>query len=132
MNHQEPSTTREAKKPHRSKSVESVPEGFDEFWIAYEKKVGKANSIKAWKSIKPDAYLTQLIVASAKTYSSAREQQYRKDPERWLKGRMWQDETPSADTTSKPDTQKKPLPGDTRTRFGATEKFTECLGWVPA
>ena len=84
VNHQEPSSSREAKKPHRSKSVDSVPEGFDEFWIAYDKKVGRANSIKVWKSIKPDAALVQLIASAAKSYSSAREQKYRKDPERWL------------------------------------------------
>lgn len=103
----EPSTNRqsirEAKKPHRSKSVDSVPEGFDEFWLAYDKKVGRANSIKVWKSIKPDSALVQLIVSAAKSYSSAREQKYRKDPERWLKGSMWQDEAPSSGTSSKPE-----------------------------
>jgi len=103
VNHQEPSSSREAKKPHRSKSVDSVPECFDEFWIAYDKKVGRANSIKEWKLIKPDAALSQLIVTAAKSYSSAREQKYRKDPERWLKGRMWEDEAPSAGAGSKPD-----------------------------
>lgn len=103
VNHQEPSSSREAKKPHRSKSVDSVPEGFDEFWIAYDKKVGRANSIRAWKSIKPDAALVQLIVSAAKTYSASREQQYRKDPERWLKYQMWQDEALSTDTASKPE-----------------------------
>lgn len=92
VNHQEPSTRRDAAKPHRSKNIESVPDGFVDFWNAYDKKNGKTNALKEWKQIKPDAALVQLIISAATSYSASREQRYRKDPERWLKGRMWEDE----------------------------------------
>lgn len=85
----------EAKKPPRSKSVDSVPDGFAEFWEAYGKKNGKANTIAQWKKIKPDADLVQAIVSAAASYSAGREPQYRKDPERWLKGRLWLDDLES-------------------------------------
>lgn len=95
----EPSTnrkpTRDVEKQHRSTSVDVVPDGFAEFWNAYGKKTGKSNSIKEWKKIKPDAELARLIISAASRYSSTREQQYRKDPERWLKGRLWEDDDPA-------------------------------------
>ena len=92
VNHQEPPTKRDAAKPHRSKNIESVPDGFVDFWNAYEKKNGKAYAIKEWKKLRPDAALARLIISAATSYSASREQQYRKDPERWLKGRLWEDE----------------------------------------
>lgn len=83
VNHQEPSTPR--------KSVDSVPPGFAEFWNAYGKKNGKANSIQQWKKLKPNAELVQTIVSAATIYSASTEPKYRKDPERWLKDRRWED-----------------------------------------
>lgn len=106
VNHQELLITRSAKKQRRIPSPsasDSVPEGFDEFWIAYDKKVGKSNAIKVWKSIRTDTDLIQRIVSAAKRYSSATERQYRKDPERWLKGRRWEDDSSSVGDTAKPD-----------------------------
>ena len=97
VNHQEPSThTIDAKKPHLSCSPStgvSAPDGFSEFWEAYGKKVGRANAIKQWKKLNPDAALVRLMITAAGRYSASTEQQFRKDPERWISGRRWEDET---------------------------------------
>lgn len=76
-------------KPNR---VVSSPEGFDEFWDAYAKKVGKPKSIDVWKRISPDEALRSVIIARARLFAASREAQFRKDPERWLKDRGWEDE----------------------------------------
>jgi uncharacterized protein YdaU (DUF1376 family) len=69
------------------------PEGFDLFWNAYDKKVGKPNAIKQWQKIKPDAQLIAIIINKAKADKIAKpDNKYRKDPERWLKGQHWLDE----------------------------------------
>jgi uncharacterized protein YdaU (DUF1376 family) len=76
------------------KPIKSIqPEGFDLFWNAYDKKVGKPNAIKQWQKIKPDAQLLTTIVSKAKADKIAKpDNKYRKDPERWLKGQHWLDE----------------------------------------
>lgn len=69
-----------------------TPNGFDLFWNAYRKKTGKSNSIKEWNKIKPNDELITLIVKKAKQIAELTDVQFRKDPERWLKGRHWEDE----------------------------------------
>lgn len=71
---------------------ESVPEGFPEFWDAYGKKTGKANAIKVWKRLRPDDQTVEQIVQAAHGVAQNTELKFRKDPERWLKGRHWEDE----------------------------------------
>jgi len=69
------------------------PIGFDLFWDAYDKKVGKPNSIKAWLKIKFVDGLLETIVSKAKADKKAKpDNKFRKDPERWLKGQHWLDE----------------------------------------
>lgn len=70
----------------------SAPNGFDEFWDVYAKKVGRAAAIDRWKKLKPNADLVRLMITAAKRYSASTEQQFRKDPERWIKDRRWEDE----------------------------------------
>ena len=74
---------------------QTIPDGFESFWDAYGKKKGKQNAINQWKRIKPDAELAELITKKAKAYADFwREVKFRKDPERWLHGRHWEDELP--------------------------------------
>ena len=69
------------------------PIGFDLFWDAYDKKVGKPNSLKAWSKIAFKDDLLQKIVEKAKADKKAKpDNKFRKDPERWLKGQHWMDE----------------------------------------
>jgi uncharacterized protein YdaU (DUF1376 family) len=70
-----------------------LPEGFDLFWNAYDKKVGKPNSLKAWSKIAFKDDLLQKIVEKARADKKAKpDNKFRKDPERWLKGQHWLDE----------------------------------------
>ena len=78
------------------------PIGFDIFWSAYNKKVGKPNSIKQWAKINPDSELLKLIVIKATDDARAKpDNKFRKDPERWLKGQHWLDEVIVSHETSK-------------------------------
>jgi len=70
-----------------------TPIGFDLFWDAYDKKVGKPNSLKAWSKIKFVEGMLETVVARAKADKTAKpDNKFRKDPERWLKGQHWLDE----------------------------------------
>lgn len=75
----------------RASSI-SAPDGFDLFWDAYGKKVGKAAAVGQWKKLKPNRALVQLIVSAAKRYAASTESKFRKDPERWIRDRRWEDE----------------------------------------
>ena len=81
----------------RVNNSSAIPIGFAEFWNAYEKKVGKPNAIKEWKKISPSDDQAKEIVEAAKELCLSRpDPSYRKDPERWLKARGWEDELPAA------------------------------------
>ena len=85
----------------------NTPIGFDLFWNAYNKKVGKPNSIKQWQKIKPSEELLKIIVEKAKADAIAKpDNKFRKDPERWLKGQHWLDEVVIA---QKPESKELPL-----------------------
>lgn len=73
---------------------------FDLFWEKYDKKVGKEITKKLWDKITPIEHLT--IMAHLDEYTKT-EKKFRKDPERYLKYRCWQDEL----MTSKENTQSK-------------------------
>ena len=71
-------------------------EGFDLFWEAYAYKVGKPNAIKEWDKLNlgDDLVSINFIVEKAKKDKQSKpDNQFRKHPERWLKGKHWEDET---------------------------------------
>ena len=79
--------------PLTKNHIKTTPNGFDEFWNSYDKKVGKPNTLKAWAKIKFQDGLLQTIIQKAKADRIAKpDNKYRKDPERWLKGQHWLDE----------------------------------------
>lgn len=65
--------------------------GFDDFWAAYPKKVGKDAARRAWaravKRSDPDK-----IVAICRRYPWRDERQFVKDPSRWLNEGCWEDD----------------------------------------
>lgn len=64
---------------------------FDKFWLLYNKKTGKANTIKEWNKIPEDKY--PLIIDSLTNYLKDRpDPKFRKDPERYLKHKVYEDE----------------------------------------
>lgn len=75
--------------------------GFDEFWSVYDKKVSRAKAEKEWLKIGIDDDLLETIILAARNYVKSKpDKQFRKDPERWLKNRGWEDEIVSANTVS--------------------------------
>lgn len=66
---------------------------FELFWKAYSKSSGKSNAFIEWNKLSPDAVLTELIIKKAKAQTIAiPEPKYRKDAERWIRDRRWEDE----------------------------------------
>jgi uncharacterized protein YdaU (DUF1376 family) len=89
----EPKITLNNKQQTTNNKQNITPDGFDLFWDAYDKKVGKPNSLKAWSKIKFVEGLLQKIVEKASLDKKAKpDNKFRKDPERWLKGQHWLDE----------------------------------------
>lgn len=64
---------------------------FDRFWNDYEKKVGKQNTLKEWKKLN-DSERQKAIdqIPSYKAYQP--DVRFRKDPERYLKQKLFNDE----------------------------------------
>ena len=89
---QQPITNKDIKDKNIRSAEPTMPDGFEDFWNAYGKKKGKQNAIKEWKKIKPTTELVATIVSKASAYASTTDLQYRKDPERWIKGRHWEDD----------------------------------------
>ena len=66
--------------------------GFDDFWNVYDKKIGKPKAQKEWARAKIDGNLLKTVLEQAKKYAQTTEKKFRKDPERWIKYRGWEDE----------------------------------------
>lgn len=99
------------------------PTGFEQFWSAYDKKIGKQNAIKEWKKLTISDELLQKIVTKANLVAKTVDVQFRKDPERWLKGHHWEDEIVVK-------TQDKPMQRWDATLEGVMAKGRE-LGILP-
>jgi uncharacterized protein YdaU (DUF1376 family) len=109
--------------PITKKQIKPMPVGFDLFWDAYDKKVGKPNSIKAWSKIVFKDDLLQKIVEKAKADRKAKpDNKFRKDPERWLKGQHWLDEVVIEQTA-----EEKLMPLGTDAQIEAAYRI-ECGG----
>jgi len=75
------------------KRREEYTDDFELFWKAYSKPLGKTNAFKEWNKLKPNAELIKLITQKAKAQTIAiPEPKYRKDAERWIRDRRWEDE----------------------------------------
>lgn len=77
----------------RTEETEVEETLFETFWDAYSKKRGKKAAATEWARhvIRPGVDQA-MVVEQARRYAANTEQQYRKDPERWLKGQCWEDE----------------------------------------
>ena len=86
-------------------------DGFDQFWDAYDKKVDRPASEKAWKRAKIKTEEVEAIVKAARAYVVATpDKTYRKNPATWINGKCWGDEVvskggrfPLQTAISKPD-----------------------------
>lgn len=86
-----------------------VPSGFDRFWEAYPRRVGKQDALKAWGQLAPDDDLVDLIVAGVERWKTC--DQWTRDggkficyPATFLRGRRWEED-------DNPDVPPAPGPG---------------------
>ena len=63
---------------------------FSSFWNLYEKKVGKTISTKMWNNLTDEE--RTLIMNYIPQYKQVRDKHLRRDPERFFKYRVWEDE----------------------------------------
>lgn len=78
-------------KENSNKDSSKKDDRFEEFWTMYGKKVGKENTRKQWVKLKETE--KDAILLAVPYYTRARpDAVYRKDPERYLKHRVWEDE----------------------------------------
>ena len=74
-------------------------DGFDEFWAAYPKRVGKGEAERAWSRLRPDgelrARMTAAIGAMRGTDDWTKEGgRFIPNPSTWLGQRRWEDDIP--------------------------------------
>jgi hypothetical protein len=86
----EPLAKSKIEKIREDKNIYTIE--FESFWKSYDKPAGKANAFKVWKSIKPDSELQALILQKATLQTKNVERKFRKDAERWLRDKRWEDE----------------------------------------
>ena len=85
------------KKPPRAPRSET-PERFDEFWNAYDHKIGRKKAVAAYRSaLRKPGVTDDLLIASAASYvewqrSEGKHPQFTKHPATWLNGEHWNDE----------------------------------------
>jgi uncharacterized protein YdaU (DUF1376 family) len=77
---------------HKPLTNNQYTDEFETFWKAYDKPAGKANAFKIWKNIKPDTPLVETILLKANLQAKNVERKFRKDAERWLRDKRWEDE----------------------------------------
>ena len=75
-------------------------ERFEEFWNLYNKKVGKDKAKAKWSKLKEKEI--EDIFKALPLYIASREVKYRKDPERYIGHRVWEDEMPNTTLTTTP------------------------------
>lgn len=86
----------------RTKVADQLP-GFDAFWAAYPRKVGKGNAERAWAAIAPDELLARRITRAVSDHIAAwrdrgTEPEYIPHPATWLNARRWEDELTTTTT----------------------------------
>ena len=91
-NEQRTSDERSRKEKEKEKEKET-PDGFDEFWSAYPKKVGKGAAQAAWKKHKPDLATCIAAITTAKASRDWQKEngQYIPHPATWLNQMRWED-----------------------------------------
>ena len=77
----------------RRVSVSVEPDGFDDFWAAYPRKVGKGQARKAW-NVAVTKTSASAIVQACEGYRWNGSEKYTPHPATWLTGERWADERP--------------------------------------
>ena len=79
---------------------------FENFWSAYDKKVDRPATLKAWNRAKIDFEALQSVLKAVAAYVVATpDKKYRKNPATWLNGRCWNDEIVFEQQTKSSETE---------------------------
>jgi hypothetical protein len=86
----------------REKPVDRSTTLFDDFWIAYPRKIGKQDARKAWEKINPGAALVSAMLTTIEEFKHSDQWlrdkgQFIPHPATWLRQGRWDDELPVAD-----------------------------------
>lgn len=91
-----PYSNAKKEKPSANAVSDSLPvaDGFEEFYKAYPKHVGKEAAWRAWRKVKPEeatAILARVELNKLGEWAR-KDKQYIPNPATWLNGRRWEDE----------------------------------------
>lgn len=99
-----PKPEKKLSKKADSKKAKGKANGFDDFWLAYPKKVDKQTARSLWDKLAPDNELKKVIIAAVKR--QAQSEEWRKDngqfvpyPSTWLRHKRWEDDVSASVTT---------------------------------
>lgn len=84
--------------PPARKLADAPPLGFDDFWQAYPRKVGKATTLKAWRKLNPSQTTADIIIGAIRNqvaqlhFRNAQGDDFIPNPATWLNQGRWDDE----------------------------------------
>jgi hypothetical protein len=96
------------------KETKTYKYAFEDFWIAYDKKVDKKQTLAVWNKLSDED--RTLAVEGMGNHKNGRERKYWKDPIRYLRDRRWEDETTNMNTNTK-QTNYNYDPNDPRNKW---------------
>lgn len=96
-----PSMTTIQKAP--PKPSEASPDGFDEFWAAYPRRVAKTQARAAWKKNK--CVLAEVLPSLEQQKKLWKDTQFIPHPTTWINQRRWEDEVESPKQRSLPEAE---------------------------
>jgi hypothetical protein len=103
----------------RKKELKCKSDDFDAFYLAYPRKVSKANARKAW--IKNKCNLTEILPALEQHKKGWKDPLYIPHPATWLNQRRWEDETIVKQESSAP--KGRMTPAEAVKQNGWTDEF---------
>lgn len=93
---EEPQKEEPKKRERKKRDPNSIPEGFNEFWEIYPRKMAKGDAIKAWQQMDAMQHFQKIIEAvkaSSKMEAWVKEGgRFIPFPATWLRAQRWEDE----------------------------------------
>ena len=83
------------------KEKDNIDRFFCDWWALYDKHVGKQKAKTEFLKLHVDNDLFNIIMSHTKKYCGSKEKQFRKDPERYIKNKCWNDEIITKDKKQK-------------------------------
>lgn len=104
----------------KPKSAEALEAEFEAWWIHYPRKVGKGSALRAFKTARKTASVTELhdgLGAAIRAWDAARtETVFKPHPATWLNRQGWLDDPAAVASATSPNRRTMPGPGVVHTR----------------